>query len=33
MYVGRVKGLKWGFWCGIKLDEPVGDNDGTVKDN
>ena len=32
MYVGRVKGLKWGFWCGVKLDEPVGDNDGTVKD-
>ena len=32
MFVGKVKGLERGYWVGIKLDEPVGDNDGKVKD-
>lgn len=31
MTVGEVEGLKAGHWVGIKFDEPVGTNDGTVK--
>lgn len=31
MYVGKVSGLERGFWVGVKLDEPTGDNDGKVK--
>mgnify|MGYP006084613403 CR=1 FL=1 len=31
MYVGKVKGFERGYWDGIKLDEPTGDTDGTVK--
>mmetsp|Transcript_18317 Transcript_18317/g.51694 ORF Transcript_18317/g.51694 Transcript_18317/m.51694 type:complete len:283 (+) Transcript_18317:15-863(+) len=31
MFVGRAEGLPEGFWVGVKLDEPVGKNNGTVK--
>ncbi len=31
MFVGRVAELPKGFWVGIKYDEPVGKNDGSVK--
>jgi tubulin-folding cofactor B len=31
MYSGKVKGLEVGYWIGIKLDEPLGTCDGTVK--
>lgn len=27
-YVGKVSGLAKGYWAGIQLDEPTGDNDG-----
>jgi tubulin-folding cofactor B len=30
-FVGMVKELGHGFWVGIKLDEPTGDSNGTVK--
>merc|ERR1712146_860924 len=30
-YVGKVTGLERGYWVGIKLDEPTGDNNGKVK--
>jgi tubulin-folding cofactor B len=30
-YVGRVDGLKAGYWIGVRFDEPVGKGDGTVK--
>lgn len=30
-YVGRCEGLPKGFWVGIQYDEPVGKNDGSVK--
>ena len=29
-FVGRVAGLKPGFWIGVHFDEPVGKNDGTA---
>ena len=31
MFVGKVEGLPKGWWVGVKFDEPVGKNDGTVK--
>ncbi|TPX31651.1 hypothetical protein SmJEL517_g05074 [Synchytrium microbalum] len=31
-FVGRVEGLKPGFFIGVEYDEPVGKHDGTVKD-
>jgi len=31
MYVGKVEGLPLGYWVGIKYDEPIGKNDGTIK--
>jgi len=31
MFIGRVPELPLGFWVGIKYDEPVGKNDGSVK--
>ena len=30
-YVGKVTGLEKGYWAGIQLDEPIGDNDGSIK--
>ena len=31
MYTGKVVGYERGYWVGVKLDEPTGDMDGTVK--
>lgn len=31
-FVGRCEGLPKGFWIGVNYDEPVGRNDGMVKD-
>ena len=30
VYKGIVGGLECGYWIGIKLDEPVGENNGNV---
>ena len=31
LFVGKVNGRERGFWVGVKLDEPTGETDGTVK--
>ena len=30
-YIGKVNGLERGYWIGVKLDEPTGDTNGSVK--
>ena len=30
-YVGKVTGLEKGYWIGVALDEPTGDNNGSIK--
>ena len=30
-YVGKVKDYGYGFFIGVALDEPMGDNNGTYK--
>jgi tubulin-folding cofactor B len=29
-FIGRAKSLGFGYFVGVKLDEPLGDNDGSV---
>ena len=30
-YVGKILALGNGFWVGVKFDDAIGDNDGTVQ--